>query len=176
MPMPRPVTLALSATCVGLIGLLAVLFFKKGEPPRRGPPEERDPVTRPASPQVLDARAAPGVPAAPARRPPPQAPARSDARQRADEASLLEQLHELAGSNPDLSLKLAREAVSRFPDSPDAPEFEWNVVKALFNLRRLDDAEAEARIMVSKYPDSSFTGDVVHHLLHHPPNPSDVPP
>jgi hypothetical protein len=30
--------------------------------------------------------------------------------------------------------------------------------------------------MVSKYPASSFTGDVVHHLLHHPPNPSDVPP
>ena len=89
---------------------------------------------------------------------------------------MLAQLHELAGSDPDLSLRVAREAVNRFPDSPDAPEFEWNVVKARFNLRRLDEAEAEARSMVSKYPDSSFTGDVVHHILHHPPNPSDIPP
>jgi hypothetical protein len=174
--MPRPVTLALSATCVGLIGLLVVLFFKRDEPPRPGPPEERAPVNRPAPPEVVDAHAGPRPAAAAVRRPPPQAPAQSDTRQLADEASLLAQLHELAGSNPDLSLKVAREAVNRFPDSPDAPEFEWNVVKALFNLGRLDEAEAEARIMLSKYPDSSFTGDVVHHLLHHPPNPSDVPP
>ena len=174
--MPRPLTLALSATCVGLIGLLVVLFLRKGEPPRVAPPEQREPINRPARPDVADAMAERRPAAAAVRRPPPQAPAQSDARRLRDEASLLAQLHELAGSDPDLSLRLAREAVNRFPDSPDAPEFEWNVVKALFNLRRLDEAEAEARIMVSKYPGSSFTGDVVHHLLHHPPNPSDVPP
>jgi hypothetical protein len=175
--MPRPVTVALSATCVGLIGLLVVLFFKRDKPPRAGPSEARDAVTSVALPAAVDAKTGPRPPAVSVRRPALQAPAQADAHQQlADEASLLEQLHTLAGSNPELSLKLAREAVNRFPDSPDAPEFEWNVVKALFNLRRLDDAEAEARVMVSKYPDSSFTGDVVHHLLHHPPNPSDLPP
>jgi len=174
--MPRPVTLALSATCVGLIALLLVLFFKRGDPARPAPPDEHAAVSRPALPEVVDAKAAPR-PAAPAvRRPPAQAATQhADTRGLPDEATVLAQLHELAGSDPELSLRLAREAVHRFPDSPDAPELEWNVVKALFNLRRLDEAEAEARVMVSKYPDSSFTGDVVHHLLHHPPNPSDVP-
>jgi hypothetical protein len=173
--MPRPVTLALSATCVGLIALLLVLFFKRGEPARPAPPDERAAVSRPAPPEVVDAKVAPRPAPAAVRRPPAQAAAHADTRGLPDAASVLAQLHELAGSDPELSLRLARDAVNRFPDSPDAPEFEWNVVKALFNLRRLDEAEAEARVMVSKYPDSSFTGDVVHHLLHHPPNPSDVP-
>jgi hypothetical protein len=174
--MPRPVTLALSATCVGLIALLLVLFFRRGEPARPAPRDERAAVSRPALSEVVDAKVAPRPAAAAVRRPPAQAAAHADTRGRPDATSLLAQLRELAGSDPELSLRLAREAVNRFPDSPDAPEFEWNVVKALFNLRRLDEAEAEARVMVSKYPDSSFTGDVVHHLLHHPPNPSDVPP
>ena len=174
--MPRPVTLALSATCVGLIALLLVLFFKRGEPARPASPDERAAVSRHAPPEVVDAKVAPRPAAAAVRRPPAQAAAHADARGLPDAASVLAQLHELAGSDPALSLRLARDAVNRFPDSPDAPELEWNVVKALFNLRRLDEAEAEARVMVSKYPDSSFTGDVVHHLLHHPPNPSEVPP
>jgi hypothetical protein len=174
--MPRPVTLALSATGVGLIALLLVLFFKRDEPVRPALPDERAAVNRPALPEVVDAKAGPRPAAAAVRRPLPQTAAHADTRGPPDEASLLAQLHELAGSDPELSLRLAREAVNRFPDSPDAPELEWNVVKALFNLRRLDEAEAEARVMLSKYPDSSFTGDVVHHLLHHPPNPSDVPP
>jgi hypothetical protein len=174
--MPRPVTLTLSVVCAGLIGLLLFLFFfKKDKPPILVPPEERGPVAGPSPPETVDAKPAPRPPLTAVRRPPPQAAAQRDVRPPADEASLLEQLHELAGSDPDRSLNLAREAVAQFPDSPNAPEFEWNVVKALFNLRRLDEAEAEARIMVSKYPGSSFTGDVVHHLLHHSPNPSDVP-
>ncbi len=174
MVMPRPVTLALSAVCVGLIVLLVVVFFRKDKPPAPVPAEELAPVTSPAPPAAVDSKPAPRLPL-PVRRPPLQVAAQPDAHQPADEASLLAQLHELAGSNPDLSLKLAREAVKRFPDSPNAPEFEWNVVKALFNLRRLDQAEAEARIMLSKYPGNYFTGDVVHHLLNHPPNPPDVP-
>lgn len=169
--MPRPVTLALSAICVGLIVLLVVLFFRKNQPPIAVQPEQLAPVTRPVPPEIVDSKR----PSVAVRRPSRQAPAQPDAHQPADEESLLAQLHELAGSNPDLSLKLAREAVKRFPDSPNAPEFEWNVVKALFNLRRLDEAEDEARVMLSKYPGNYFTGDVVHHLLHHPPNPSDVP-
>lgn len=90
---------------------------------------------------------------------------------RLDEASLLSTLHELAAADPPQSLRLARQAVNRFPDSPDAPEFQWNVVKALFNMGRLDEAKDEARAMLGKYPNSSFTGDVIHHLLNPPPNP-----
>ena len=168
--MPRPVTLALSAVCAGLIGLAAMFFFKKDKPSIAAQPRETESLVNP--PAVVDAGIAPG-PTAPLKRAP--APARPPETHAADEASLLSQLHELAGSDPERSLTLAREAVNRFPDSPNAPEFEWNVVKALFNLRRLDDAKAEARIMLSKYPGSSFTGDVVHHLLNPPPNPPDVP-
>ncbi len=173
--MPRPVTFAISAACVGVIGLLVVLAFKKHKQPVSAPPDEPDALTTPASsePTLGNRKVALRPPAPVVAR--PAARAEPDARKPPDDESMLAQLHELAASNPDLSLKIAREAVKRFPDSPNAPEFEWNVVKALFNLRRLEDAEAEARIMLSKYPDSYFTGDVVHHLLNHPPNPPDVP-
>jgi hypothetical protein len=177
MAMPRPLTVALTAISVGLIVLLAVLFFKKNGRPvpvRTDVPDSAILYTSPGT--GGDGKPAPRRPVLAARRPAPSSVAHPDAGQpAADETSLLEQLHDLAGSNPELSLKLAREAVARFPDSPNAPEFEWNVVKALFNMRRLDEAEAEARVMLSKYPGNYFTGDVVHHLLHHPPNPSDVP-
>ena len=80
-------------------------------------------------------------------------------------------LHDLAASDPPLSLQLAREAVARFPDSPNAPEFEWNVVKALANMEHYKEAKDEARIMVKKYPGNNFAADVDRHLLNHPPNP-----
>ena len=89
-----------------------------------------------------------------------------------DETRLLTQLRDLAASDPQLSLKLAREGVARFPDSPYAPKFEWNAVKALFNMGRLDDAKDEARIMLWKYPDSEWSTDVDRHLLHPQPNPT----
>jgi hypothetical protein len=91
-----------------------------------------------------------------------------------DEASLLSTLHDLAAADPPRSLRLARQAVNRFPDSANAPEFQWNVVKALFNQGRLDEAKNEARAMLGKYPNSSFTGDVIHHLLSPPPNPAEL--
>jgi hypothetical protein len=67
-----------------------------------------------------------------------------------------------------LSLQLAREAVARFPDSPNAPEFEWNVIKALTNLERFREAQDEARIMVRKYPGTSWTNDIQRHVLSNP--------
>ena len=92
-----------------------------------------------------------------------------------DEASILARLHDLGATDPPLSLKLAKEALDRFPDSHNAPEFEWNVVKALFNMQRLEEAKDEARVMLFKYPDNYFTNDVEHHLLNHPPNPPGTP-
>ncbi len=170
-------TVALAAACAGAIALLVVLVLKKDHRPIPAPPDETDPVNKPASSEsrAVDKKPAPRPPAAAVAPPAVQARAQPDARKPLDDASVLAQLHELAASNPPLSLKIARQAVNRFPDSPNAPEFEWNVVKALFNMGQLEDAEAEARIMLSKYPGSYFTGDVVHHLLNHPPNPSDVP-
>jgi hypothetical protein len=88
-----------------------------------------------------------------------------------EESGALAMLHDLAASDPQRSLKLAKEAVARFPDSPNAPEFEWNVVKALFNMDRLEEAKDEAQIMAQEYPGTYFTGDVEHHLLHPLPNP-----
>ena len=67
-----------------------------------------------------------------------------------------------------MSLQLAREAVARFPDSPNAPEFEWNVIKALTNLERFREAQDEARIMVRKYPGTSRTNDIQRHVLSNP--------
>ena len=95
----------------------------------------------------------------------------ADAGQKLDEASILAKLHELAHTDPLRSLRLAREGVTRFPDSPNAPEFEWNVVKALANMDRFDEAREEARFMVDRYPGSALTDDVERHLLHGPPNP-----
>ena len=166
----------LATACVGVIALLVVRVLEREERPALAPSDQPGPATAPASSgrEAVYENPGPRPPAAAATRPAVPAPTEPGARKPLDEASLLERLHELAASNPRLSLKLAREAVARFPDSPNAPEFEWNVVKALFNLRQLQDAEAEARVMLSRYPGSYFTGDVVHHLLNHPPNPSDA--
>jgi hypothetical protein len=39
----------------------------------------------------------------------------------------------------------------------------------------VEEAREEAQVMVSKYPGNYFAGDVDHHVLIHPPNPTDVP-
>jgi hypothetical protein len=167
----------IAAAGVGVVALLFFVLHKDEQSipaPSRGPAPVAEPIaSAPETAEVEPSPAAEATEVAPFALP---APVQSDADRPMDEPSLLSELHDLAASDPPLSLKLAREAVERFPDSPNAPEFEWNVVKALFNMRHLEDAEHEARIMVAKYPNNPFTGDVVHHLLNHPPNPSDVPP
>jgi len=92
-----------------------------------------------------------------------------------DEVAILHRLQNLGISDPPLSLKLARQALKRFPDSSHAPEFEWNVVKSLFNMQHLEDAKLEAQQMVWMYPNSDFTRDIERHLLHPQPNPSSNP-
>jgi hypothetical protein len=178
--MLKPATVAIAVGSLGLIALLFLLVLKKSQgsiPVRAWGPA---PLTASEPATSLPLGTAEVEP-----HPTPQPTLAQSALPAAvepivdkplDESSLLTELRELAASDPSLSLKLAKEAINRFPDSPNAPEFEWNVVKALFNMRQLEDAEREARTMVAKYPDNYFTGDVVHHLLNHPPNPSDVPP
>jgi hypothetical protein len=85
------------------------------------------------------------------------------------EATLMARLHELGETNPPLSLQLAREGNARFPSSPDAPERAWIVVKSLVNMAQFKEAQAEARIMVAKYPNDPRALDVQRHLLTNPP-------
>jgi hypothetical protein len=182
--MSKPATVAMAVGSVGVVALLFSLVLNKGQgsiPARpRGPAPLAEPtVSEPAPsvpPETAEVKPHPAPRTTVGARPALPAALEPNADKPLDEPSLLAQLHDLAASDPPLSLRLAKEAVKRFPDSPNAPEFEWNVVKALFNMRQLEDAEHEARTMVAKYPDNHFTGDVVHHLLNHPPNPSDVPP
>ena len=167
--MPRTVTVAIGAASLAVV--LGV-FFLRVKPPAPASPVETERVTEPAPPEPSAADVNPHPRLLPTLvAPRVQAPAVPDAGRLADEASLLTKLHDLGISDPPLSLKLAKEAVDRFPDSPSAPEFEWNVVKALFNMQRFEDAKAEARIMLWKYPNSDFTVDVDRHLLHTQPNP-----
>jgi outer membrane protein assembly factor BamD (BamD/ComL family) len=85
-----------------------------------------------------------------------------------NEASVMATLRGLQGTNPPLTLRLARETNARYPGSPDAPERAWMIVKALVNMEQFTEAREEARIMVDSYPNSSFTRDVRRHLLSNP--------
>ena len=165
-------------TALGVIALAVVLgaFALRDKQPRPSPVDERETVAAvpPAtSSSAVPTKTAPSPPPAPSSVSPPKhrQAAANDAGASLDQASLMEKLHDLAASDPPLSLRLAREAVARFPDSPDAPEFEWNVVKAMANMGRFKEAEDEARVMIKKYPGTSLSGDVERHLLNHPPNP-----
>jgi hypothetical protein len=88
-----------------------------------------------------------------------------------DDAVVVAELRDLAATDPEQSLKLARGALERNPRGASAAEFEWNVVKALFNMGDLEAAQDEARVMVRDFPDSELSGDVVRHVLDPQPNP-----
>jgi hypothetical protein len=93
-----------------------------------------------------------------------------------EEVALMVRLRELGPiAHPELSLKLAREGDEKFPGSPDAAERSWFAVRALMEMRRIDDAVAESRLMVEKYRGTSFANDVEKHMLTHPmTHPSEV--
>jgi hypothetical protein len=175
--MPKPAVVAIGAA--GAIAL-AVILGAFALTDRRPKPTQLDEPAPFAEPASSESTAAPVEPLPPlltalAASATLQKPAEKTTTKQIDETSMLDKLHELAASDPLLSLQLAREAVSRFPDSPNAPEFEWNVVKSLANMERFDEARDEARIMIEKYPGNSFAEDVDRHLLNHPPNPTNTP-
>lgn len=166
-----------TASVVALAIILGATFALRDKRPTPAQPEEPDPITEPAATEsaVAPVEPSPRLPAASAVPSTQQKPAEKSAPKQLDETSMLDRLHDLAASDPPESLKLAKEAVARFPDSPNAPEFEWNVVKALANMERFDEAKAEALFMVERYPNSPFSDDVDRHLIHHPPNPPGTP-
>jgi TolA-binding protein len=165
----RIIVAAVSAIALAVI--LALLALRGGRPIAQ-PPEVPSLVGQASpKPEPAAAKPPPSLPSPLVAGPRLRKPAEPQAGKRLDEAALLAKLHDLGPSDPALSLQLAREAVARFPDSPNAPEFAWNVAKSLFNMGRMKEAEDEARVMVKKYPGNDFAGDVEHHLLNHPPNP-----
>ena len=166
--------LVLAASVIALSALL-VVFAVRHKRSVPAPIETQDPIGAAPAPSEPVAKALPPLPAALPTGPRLRLATEPNADKPLDETSLMTKLHDLAASDPPLSLRLAREALDRFSDSPNAPEFNWNLVKALFNMGRVEEARQEARAMVSKYPGNYFAGDVDHHLLNHPPNPADVP-
>ena len=85
-----------------------------------------------------------------------------------NEAALMVRLRQLEETDPPLSLRLAREGNARFPNSPDAPERAFIVVKSLVDMARFKEAQQEARKMLKAYPNDPRTLDVERHLLSNP--------
>jgi hypothetical protein len=176
--MSKPAIVVMGTLGVIALAVLLGVFALRDRRPSPTPPEAQDsvaaaipsqpvaPVTKPAPPLLAPAAAGPRL----------RKPAEPDAGKRLDETSLMAKLHDLAASDPPLSLQLAKEALARFPESPNAPEFEWNLVKALANMEHYKEAEEAARVMVKKYPGNDFAADVDRHLLNHPPNPPPIAP
>jgi hypothetical protein len=173
------IILVLGAAAMALAIVLGIFVHddKRGKKTVPAPSETQESITEPTPSVLTEAVREPlPLPApVPTAAPRPRKPAEPPAPERLDEASLIAELHDLAASDPSQSLKLAEEALARFPDSPHAPEFEWNVVKALANMDRYREAEDEARAMLEKYPDNPLSADVEHHVLNHPPNPPGMP-
>jgi TolA-binding protein len=80
----------------------------------------------------------------------------------------METLRALAGKDPGRIIQLAREWNKRLPDSPDAPERAWMIVKSLVDEGRFIEARDEAQTMVNRYPGTSWALDVQRHLLSNP--------
>ena len=171
--MPKPAKLV-----VGIVGTLAlttilgVCAFRERRPsPAPTKPDEPPALASPTAPGAAATKSAPPSTAPVLAAPKPWKATEPDARKPLDEATLLARVREIGPSNLELSLQLAREAVARFPESPNAPEFEMNIAKSLLHLGRVEEAREQARLMLKKYPGNSFTLEVEHHLLRNPPNP-----
>ncbi|MGB8295762.1 MAG: hypothetical protein WCG85_10080 [Polyangia bacterium] len=169
--MSKPAAIFLETlTVIALLVELGALALHRKHP---SPVEKQEPgvATTPVAKSDATPRSLPVMPSRDAagkevarRRP----PAGNDAGVLLTEAALSAKLHDLAASNPASSLVLAKEALARFPDSPDAPEFEWTVVRSLTNLQRFDEAREEAVLMIKKYPGTSWSSDVQRHVLSNP--------
>jgi hypothetical protein len=157
---------------IALVGVAAGIFALRGEEPT--PPQVAELTSEALAPPKLAAPVASIVPAQvdakPAAREIPLPPAKKAARAAEHtEDEIMAQLRELGATNPALTLKLAREGNQRFKHSPDAPERASDIVRALLNLERREEARAEALKMEEEYPDSDWTRDVHRHMFVNPP-------
>jgi hypothetical protein len=86
-----------------------------------------------------------------------------------EERALMATLRDLRGSNPELTLRLAREGNARFQSSAEAGERSWFIVKALSDLGRHAEARVEGRALVDKHWGTRWAEDVYRHLFVNPP-------
>ena len=133
------------------------------------------PADVPARPAEVARPPAPGPTVAPAKESGVNAPAiappetaRPGTAAAGDDLVAMETLRELLNSEPRRAIELARQANKRAPDSPDAAERAWIVVKALASLKRFHEARDEAAAMAGKYPDSAWALDAKRHMLVQP--------
>ena len=176
--MQRRVRLNLGLVALALAAALVAGYLLRPGPQDR--PEVRPTDVRPTDPPVpaplprAEATAPAPAVARPGNETPPggPGPARRQPEAVPVEALLMASARELVVSDPARAIEVAREGNRHFPDSADAAERAWIVVKALANLRRFHEARDEAKAMVQKYPGNSWTMDAQRHLL---VNPLDLP-
>jgi hypothetical protein len=77
-------------------------------------------------------------------------------------------LRELVATDPERALQLARADNARFPDSADAAERAWIVIKSLDSLKRFHEGRDEARVMVERFRGTAWAADVERHTLVYP--------
>jgi hypothetical protein len=163
--MNRSIVLA-SVAAASILAIVWSTFWRPSEPAQRArtvaslPAVERNAPTSEPEPSAHPVETASLVASATPVSTPP------------DERSLMNDLRELGDSAPERSLELARDGNRRFPDSADAPERTWYVCKSLVNLEKFYDAREAARLMVARYPGTTWAMDVARHLL---VNPLDLP-
>jgi hypothetical protein len=100
---------------------------------------------------------------------PPPASVKPSPPPRPTEAAVMTKLRDLSGTHPELSLKLARDGNREFANGPGEAERRWYVVRSLIDLGRRDEARAEARVLIDRYPTSDWAQDVHRHLFVNPP-------
>jgi hypothetical protein len=157
----KPLTIRLALVGVA-IGLMLVAVLLRGDKPTAVEPVATAP--EPSTPVPMDSRDDPPPPRAA-----PRQPAKAAAPNVPSEVTLMQMLRDLSGSNPALSLKLAREGQEKYQDSPEAAERQWYIVRSLMDLSRVDEARAEARRLIDRHPTSSWAEDVHRHLFVNPP-------
>jgi len=59
-------------------------------------------------------------------------------------------------TNPELTLRLAREVQNRFPDSDQDEERRYLMIDALINLQKIGAARSEAEQYLESYPDGRY--------------------
>lgn len=94
---------------------------------------------------------------------PPPAP-----KARGDEPRSISELRTLRLTDPEAARRLAERYNAEAPDSADAPERAWIIVRTLDDQRRFHEAREAARAMVERYPGTSWTNDVERHTLVYP--------
>jgi hypothetical protein len=86
-----------------------------------------------------------------------------------DKHAIIQQIRATLISDPEFAEELIREDRERFPDGPDADERDASLISALYNQRRMYDAQLEALNYYEQHPDGQFTDYVMRETRVRPP-------